>query len=52
MCAFREVLASEAVLNIPLRADWRECKCTREEEEDLTRQVRSDFQPFDFALDD
>lgn len=48
----REVLASEALLNIPMRADWRECKCSREEEEDLTKQVRSDFQPFDFALDD
>ncbi|XP_056603558.1 CWF19-like protein 1 isoform X2 [Triplophysa dalaica] len=48
----REVLASEAVLNIPMRADWRECKCTKEEEEDFTKQVRSDFRTFDFALDD
>uniref|UniRef100_A0A8C2APA3 CWF19-like protein 1 n=1 Tax=Cyprinus carpio TaxID=7962 RepID=A0A8C2APA3_CYPCA len=48
----REVLASEALLNIPMRADWRECKCTKEEEEDQAKQMRSDFEPFDFALDD
>ncbi|XP_036432573.1 CWF19-like protein 1 isoform X2 [Colossoma macropomum] len=48
----REVLASEAVLNIPTRSDWRDCKNSREEEEALTKQVRSDFQPFDFTLDD
>ncbi|XP_051976264.1 CWF19-like protein 1 [Xyrauchen texanus] len=41
----REVLAIEAVLNIPMRADWRECKCAREEEEDLTKHIHSDFSP-------
>uniref|UniRef100_A0A4W4GRD9 CWF19-like protein 1 n=1 Tax=Electrophorus electricus TaxID=8005 RepID=A0A4W4GRD9_ELEEL len=48
----REVLASEAVLNIPTRSDWRECKYSKDEEEALTKRVRSDFQPFDFSLDD
>ncbi|XP_030642353.1 CWF19-like protein 1 [Chanos chanos] len=48
----REVLASEAVLNIPMRADWRECKSSREEEEAMTKRVRTDFEPFDFALED
>lgn len=48
----REVLASEAVLNIPTRADWKECKQTREEEEECSKRLRDDFQPFDFALDD
>lgn len=48
----REVLASEVLLNIPMRADWRECKCTKEEEEDQAKQMRSDFVPFDFALND
>ncbi|RXN17764.1 CWF19 1 [Labeo rohita] len=48
----REVLASEALLNIPMRADWRECKSTKGEEEDQAKQVRSDFEPFDFAVDD
>ncbi|XP_023141358.2 CWF19-like protein 1 [Amphiprion ocellaris] len=48
----REVLASEAVLNIPTRADWKECKQTREEEEESCKQLRDDFQPFDFAWED
>uniref|UniRef100_A0A671YDY5 CWF19-like protein 1 n=1 Tax=Sparus aurata TaxID=8175 RepID=A0A671YDY5_SPAAU len=48
----REVLASEAVLNIPTRADWKECKQSREEEEESCKQLRDDFQPYDFALDD
>uniref|UniRef100_A0A1A8FKW9 CWF19-like protein 1 n=1 Tax=Nothobranchius korthausae TaxID=1143690 RepID=A0A1A8FKW9_9TELE len=48
----REVLASEVVLNIPTRADWRECKQSREEEEDDCKQLRDDFQPYDFAWED
>ncbi|XP_034529407.1 CWF19-like protein 1 [Notolabrus celidotus] len=48
----REVLASEAVLNIPTRADWKECKQTREEEEEGSKQLRDQFQPYDFALED
>ncbi|XP_060770280.1 CWF19-like protein 1 isoform X2 [Neoarius graeffei] len=48
----REVLASEAVLNMPTRLDWRECKGSREEEEALTKQFRTDFQPYDFTMDD
>lgn len=48
----REVLASEAILNIPTRADWKECKQSREEEEDTCRQLRDDFQPYDFAWED
>ncbi|XP_017296788.1 CWF19-like protein 1 [Kryptolebias marmoratus] len=48
----REVLASEAVLNIPTRADWKECKQSREEEEEGCKQLRDDFQSFDFAWDD
>uniref|UniRef100_A0A667YYU3 CWF19-like protein 1 n=1 Tax=Myripristis murdjan TaxID=586833 RepID=A0A667YYU3_9TELE len=48
----RSVLASEAVLNIPTRADWKECKQSREEEEECSRRLRDEFQPYDFALDD
>ncbi|XP_017340533.1 CWF19-like protein 1 isoform X1 [Ictalurus punctatus] len=48
----REVLASEAILNIPTRSDWRECKSSREEEEALTKQFRTDFQPYDFTVED
>ncbi|KPP64614.1 CWF19-like protein 1-like [Scleropages formosus] len=46
----REVLASEAVLNTPTRADWRECKSTREEEEAQALSFRQAFSPFDFSL--
>ncbi|XP_047431352.1 CWF19-like protein 1 [Mugil cephalus] len=48
----REVLASEALLNIPTRADWKECKQSREEEEESSKQLRDDFQPFDFAWEE
>ncbi|KAM3588271.1 uncharacterized protein V6R79_025226 [Siganus canaliculatus] len=48
----REVLASEAILNIPTRADWKECKQSREEEEEASKQLRDAFQPFDFAWED
>uniref|UniRef100_H3DN04 CWF19-like protein 1 n=1 Tax=Tetraodon nigroviridis TaxID=99883 RepID=H3DN04_TETNG len=48
----REVLASEAILNIPTRADWKECKQSREEEEECCKELREEFQPYDFAWDD
>ncbi|KAK0154510.1 CWF19-like protein 1 [Merluccius polli] len=48
----REVLASEALLNVPTRADWKECKQTREEEEQCSAKLREAFQPYDFALED
>ncbi|XP_019753225.1 CWF19-like protein 1 [Hippocampus comes] len=48
----REVLASEPLLNIPTRADWKECKQSRAEEEAACAQLRDAFQPYDFAWDD
>ncbi|XP_069084546.1 CWF19-like protein 1 isoform X2 [Pleurodeles waltl] len=48
----REVLASEAILNIPTRADWRECKSTKDEEEALAKAFRESFEPFDFSSAD
>ncbi|XP_015392176.1 CWF19-like protein 1 isoform X3 [Panthera tigris] len=48
----REVLASEAILNIPDKSDWRQCQVSKEEEEMLARRFRKDFEPFDFTLDD
>ncbi|KAK7810934.1 hypothetical protein U0070_013588 [Myodes glareolus] len=47
-----EVLASEAILNVPDKADWRQCQISKEEEETLARRFRKDFEPFDFTLDD
>ncbi|XP_005602360.1 CWF19-like protein 1 isoform X2 [Equus przewalskii] len=48
----REVLASEAILNIPDKSDWRQCQISKEEEETLACRFRKDFEPFDFTLDD
>uniref|UniRef100_A0A8C8SC16 CWF19-like protein 1 n=1 Tax=Pelusios castaneus TaxID=367368 RepID=A0A8C8SC16_9SAUR len=45
----REVLASEAILNVPERADWRQCTASREEAEAAAKAFREDFQPFDFS---
>lgn len=46
------MLASEAILNIPEKADWRQCQTSKDEEEALARRFRKDFEPFDFTLDD
>ncbi|XP_075573772.1 CWF19-like protein 1 [Pelecanus crispus] len=46
----REVLASETLLALPQRADWRRCAAERAEEAAQARAFRRDFQPFDFAL--
>ncbi|XP_043926950.1 CWF19-like protein 1 isoform X1 [Protopterus annectens] len=48
----REVLASEAILNIPDRADWKQCKYSHEEEEAQARAFRKSFEPFDFSFSD
>ncbi|XP_063583185.1 CWF19-like protein 1 isoform X2 [Pongo abelii] len=48
----REVLASEAILNVPDKSDWRQCQISKEDEETLARCFRKDFEPYDFTLDD
>ncbi|KAM3927554.1 CWF19-like protein 1 [Leptodactylus fuscus] len=48
----REVLASEAILNIPTRSDWKACKLSKDEEESQAMAFRKDFEPFDFSLED
>ncbi|KAM9117465.1 CWF19-like protein 1 isoform 1-T1 [Pangshura tecta] len=45
----REVLASEAILNVPGRVDWQQCTASREEAEASAKAFREDFQPFDFS---
>ncbi|XP_078240786.1 CWF19-like protein 1 isoform X2 [Pogona vitticeps] len=45
----REVLASEAVLGMPGRADWRSCRMSREEEAAAAQDFRRAFEPFDLA---
>ena len=53
-CTFcgREVLASALILNVPSRADWKNCSATRQEEEQDTQEMRKQFEPFDFTDDD
>ncbi|KAM4037926.1 CWF19-like protein 1 [Anomaloglossus baeobatrachus] len=48
----REVLASEAILNIPTRADWKACKLDPDEEGSQAKAFRRDFEPFDFSSQD
>ncbi|KAJ7345364.1 hypothetical protein JRQ81_001314 [Phrynocephalus forsythii] len=43
----REVLASEAVLGMPGRADWRNCQVGQEEEAAAAKAFRTAFEPFD-----
>jgi hypothetical protein len=44
------VLASEELLDMVDRGDWRDCRTTREEETELAKKFRSAFEPFDFTL--
>uniref|UniRef100_UPI003AAC8F3D CWF19-like protein 1 n=1 Tax=Centroberyx gerrardi TaxID=166262 RepID=UPI003AAC8F3D len=48
----RSVLLSDLQSVIIIRADWKECKQSREEEEEWSARLRDEFQPYDFALDD
>lgn len=46
----RELLASEAVLDLPDKVDWRKCKASKEDETELTTSFRKAFEPFDFTV--
>jgi len=48
----REVLASNTLLNMEERADWKECKVDKEEETRIASNFRKIFEPYDFTLDD
>lgn len=45
----REVLATGPLLNMPDRADWKDCILNKEEEDTLVKQIRTDFEPYDFT---
>ncbi|KAM9311060.1 LOW QUALITY PROTEIN: CWF19-like protein 1 [Gastrophryne carolinensis] len=47
---FGRVLASEAILNIPTRADWKACKLSKDEEESQAKSFRAEFESYDFSL--
>ncbi|ESP05129.1 hypothetical protein LOTGIDRAFT_205527 [Lottia gigantea] len=48
----REVLAESGILNMPERADWKNCKISREEETEQTLDFKTLFQSYDFTLQD
>nr|XP_034994713.1 CWF19-like protein 1 isoform X6 [Zootoca vivipara] len=48
----REVLASEAILGMPGRADWRSCQAGQEEEATAAQDFRQAFEPFDLVQED
>ncbi|CAK9830877.1 CWF19-like protein 1 [Anthophora retusa] len=43
----REVLASDRILDINDRSDWKDCQLDEEEEIELAKRIRREFQPFD-----
>lgn len=43
----REVLASDKILDLDDRVDWKDCQLGQEEEIELAKRIRRDFQPFD-----
>jgi hypothetical protein len=43
----RDVVASELLLNVPERIDWRECVKTQEEEKEMSVEFRNNFKKFD-----
>lgn len=45
----REVLASQNLLDMPERIDWKDCKISQDEEKELASKFREEFQPYDFT---
>jgi len=43
----REVLASDRILDINDRSDWKDCHMSQEEETELAKKIRKQFAPFD-----
>ena len=44
---FRDVIASELLLNMPERIDWRECVQPQDEEKQMSVDFRNSFKSFD-----
>ncbi|XP_070515597.1 CWF19-like protein 1 isoform X2 [Cardiocondyla obscurior] len=43
----REVLASDRILDINDRSDWKDCHMSQDEETELAKKIRKQFAPFD-----
>ena len=47
----REVMADERLLDMVERVDWKACSVSREEEVDMTKQMRNMFSQYDFTME-
>jgi len=47
----REVMADERLLDMPERVDWKACSVSREEEVDMTKEMRNMFSQYDFTME-
>ena len=47
----REVLADPRLLDMVERVDWKACSVSREEEVDMTKQMRNMFSQYDFTME-
>uniref|UniRef100_A0A182LU95 Cwf19-like C-terminal domain-containing protein n=1 Tax=Anopheles culicifacies TaxID=139723 RepID=A0A182LU95_9DIPT len=46
----REVICADNLLNCEEKADWRQCNCTKEEEDEMVKNFRESFKPYDFTV--
>lgn len=46
----RDIFCAGNLLNCEEKVDWRQCSLEKAAEEDLVKQFRSSFKPFDFTL--
>lgn len=43
------MLASEDILNVPGRVDWKQCKIDPTEEREEVERFKRNFKPYDFT---
>uniref|UniRef100_A0A182WWW8 Cwf19-like C-terminal domain-containing protein n=1 Tax=Anopheles quadriannulatus TaxID=34691 RepID=A0A182WWW8_ANOQN len=46
----REIICADNLLNCEEKADWRQCNCTKEEEDEMVKNFRESFKPYDFTV--
>ncbi|KFB43242.1 AGAP007102-PA-like protein [Anopheles sinensis] len=46
----REIICADNLLNCEEKADWRQCNLPKEEEEQLVKNFRESFKPYDFTV--
>ncbi|XP_053675582.1 CWF19-like protein 1 homolog [Anopheles nili] len=46
----REIICADNLLNCEEKADWRQCNCSKEEEDEMVKNFRENFKPYDFTV--